>query len=57
MLKYGGKALWRIYDLIMPIWKEEVIPEEWAYRIIQPIHRKDDKLLCTNYRDIVLLNV
>jgi hypothetical protein len=45
----------RIYDLILKIWKNERIPEEWTEGIICPIFKKGDRRLCNN-RPITLLN-
>jgi sorting nexin-29 len=33
------------------------IPVEWNSAIIRPIHKKDDRMVCQNYRGISLLNV
>ena len=47
----------RIYNLILKIWNNEQIPEEWTEGIICPIFKKGDRRLCNNYRPITLLNV
>jgi sorting nexin-29 len=41
----------------MKIWEEETIPVEWTEGIICPIHKKGDRMICSNYRPITLLNV
>jgi hypothetical protein len=57
-LKKGGETLRRrIHHLIKLIWTQHKIPEEWSTGIIQPTHKKGDKLECSNYRAITLLNV
>ena len=57
-LKKGGETLWRrIHHLVKLIWTQHKIPEDWSIGIIHPIHKKGDKLECSNYRAITLLNV
>ena len=39
------------------MWVQHKMPEEWSMGIIQPIFKKGDKLECSSYRAITLLNV
>jgi len=56
-VKKGGETLWkRIHHLTNLIWAQHKIPDEWTIGIIYPIHKKGDKLVCSNYRAITLLN-
>jgi len=58
LIKQGGTELkTRIHKLIMKIWDEETLPTEWMEGIICPIYKKGDRMICTNYRPISLLNV
>jgi hypothetical protein len=33
------------------------MPKEWSVVVICPIHKKNEKTICSNYRGISLLNV
>jgi sorting nexin-29 len=57
LIKQGGIELKRrIHKLIMKIWKEETLPTEWTEGIICPTYKKD-RMICSNYRPITVLNV
>jgi hypothetical protein len=58
LIKNVGKELWtEIYVLLKEIWKNEEIPVEWNTAIIQPVHKKNDRMVCQNHTGISLLNV
>lgn len=57
-IKNGGPELReRLYELMIQIWRQEAMPEEWRSGNIIPIPKKGDLLKCENYRRITLLNV
>ena len=58
IIKNGGpELLQRIFDLLLQIWDQERMPEEWEIGIICPIFKKGDRRECSNYRGITLLNI
>ena len=58
LLKHGEEELVSIlHEMILNVWRAEVLPPEWMEGAIIPLHKKGDKLNCANYRGISLLNV
>jgi hypothetical protein len=51
------ELLTRIHNLIIKVWEEEKMPEELNMAHYCPIHKKEGKTLCSNYRAIALLDV
>jgi hypothetical protein len=45
-----------IHKLINCIWKKKESPDQWKESIVVPIHKKDNKTHCNNYRGILLLS-
>jgi hypothetical protein len=57
VIKQGGTELnRRKHKLITKIWYE-TLPTKWTEGIICPMCKKGDRMTCSNYRPIILLNV
>ena len=58
-IQHGGSdALRTLHKIVIQVWKEEVVPEEWHQGIIIPLYKeKGSKSECSNYRGITLLSV
>ena len=58
-IQHGGSdALRTLHKMVIQVWKEEVVPEEWHQGIIIPLYKgKGSKSECSNYRGITLLSV
>ena len=58
MLKAGGRAVaeW-LQAIINLMWTKEEVPADWKKAVIVPIHKKGNKMLCSNYRGIRLLSI
>lgn len=49
MVKAEGKMLHeRMHVLIIKVWEEERLPEDWTKARICPLHKKGHKQLCEN---------
>jgi len=49
------KIRYEIQKLIISIWIEEELPEEWKESIIVTFYKKGDKRDCSNYNGMLLL--
>jgi hypothetical protein len=58
LVEQGGRTLkQRICRLILMIWEKEQLPNQWKEGIICPVCKRGDRLDCTNYGPMTLLNV
>ena len=58
LFKYGGRKLVEWMQVILEkVWKQERLPKDWNEAILVPIYKKGNKMECSNYRGIALLNV
>ena len=46
-----------IYPLIINVWQQEKLPDDWKEGLIVKLPKKGDLTLCKNWRGITLLNV
>lgn len=53
LMKVGAETmLRRIYELMMVVWRAEIMPTEWNVARIIPIYKKGVMKECKNYRGI-----
>ena len=45
-----------MHRLIVRIWDQEELPDEWKLGVIHPVYKKGDRLDCANFRAITVLN-
>ena len=58
VLKAGGESMKEsLLTMFQKVWKEEVVPSDWARGIIVPLYKDGDKKNVDNYRGITLLSV
>lgn len=50
-----GIGLQMLHRLCGLVWEKEELPTDWKHSVIVPIHKKNDRLDCSNYRGISLL--
>jgi hypothetical protein len=56
LIKAESETLWsEIHKLIHSIWNKEELPQQWKESIIVLIYKKGEKIDCSNYWGISLL--
>ncbi|CAK1591299.1 unnamed protein product [Parnassius mnemosyne] len=57
LIKYAGTGFEKeFHHLVLQIWNNEKMADDWNTSVICPLHKKGDILDCNNYRGISLLN-
>jgi len=46
-----------LHKLFKLMWIEDKVPSQWGLSHLIPLHKKGDKMLCSNYRGISLLDI
>jgi hypothetical protein len=58
LIKAGGRTIrCAIHKLMIAIWNNQELPEEWKESIIVPIHKEGNKTDFSNYRGISLFQL
>ena len=45
----GNSLLTEIYKLVLAIWKNEMLPQQWKESLIVPIYKNGKKTNCSKY--------
>jgi hypothetical protein len=57
LIQAGGEILRsQVHEIINFTWDKEKLPDSWKEFIIEAVHKKGDKIDCTNYCEITLLS-
>ena len=46
-----------LWELLREVWRTKQVPQEWKNAILIPLHKKQSRKACDNYRGIALLSV
>ena len=46
-----------LFDIVREVWRARRVPAEWKRSVLVPIHKKNDRKVCNNYRGIALLSI
>ncbi|CAE1309458.1 unnamed protein product [Acanthosepion pharaonis] len=49
-------ASW-LHRVFNAVWTTETVPDDWRHAVLLPFFKKGDRMVCSNYRGISLLNV
>ncbi len=46
-----------LHRMTIKVWLCEAVPNNWSEAVLLPLFKKGDKRICSNYRNISLINV
>ena len=56
--KHDGQTIkQKLFELVLLIWKNEEVPQDWKDASIVPLFKKGSRVDCGNYRGISLLSI
>ena len=47
----------KLIRLLKNVWRAEEMPDDWKVGVYVPLHKKEDRTVCENYRGLCMLSI